>query len=103
MRILRLRLSVFVLISFCLLCSIGQNPIFDIFQNFDNITYFYQVSKTDIKLDGAKITNCGAECIVECSSKCAKNVKNQLGNILGESVRIKNCSSKTIVDVLVLV
>lgn len=99
MKILRLRLSILLLVSFCLLCVPNQNPVFD-YQNSSDITYFYYVCAKNIKLQNVVTTTCGQQTIVECKPQDAKSVKNQLGHILGESVRIKNCNKNSIVKLL---
>ena len=98
MKILRLRLAIFLLISFCLICIPNQNPVFD-YQGTD-VTYFYYVCAKDLKLENVTVTTCGEQSIVECKPYQAKNIKNQLGQILGESVRIKNCNNNTIGNIL---
>ena len=99
MRILRIRLAIFLLISFCLICVPTQSPVFD-FLNNENITYFYYVSAKDLKLKNAVVITCGEQSIVECKPNQAKSIKNQLGQILGESIRIKNCDKNVIDKIL---
>lgn len=99
MKILRARFAIFLLISFCLICVPNQIPVFS-FQNNDNITYFYYVCETDLKLENATVISCGAQSIVECNLRYAQSVKNQLGQIFGESVRIKNCDKHYIDNIL---
>ena len=99
MKILRLRLAIFLLISFCLICVPNQNPVFN-YHGADDITYFYYVCAKDLKLENVTVTTCGEQSIVECKPYQAKNIKNKLGQILGESIRIKNCDNNTIDDIL---
>lgn len=100
MRITRLRFSIFCLIAFCLLSVVNTKPVFDGLKNRENITYYFYVNQSNLKLSDANVTICGNASIVQCNAKNAVNIKNKLNCISGESVRLKKYSSKTLNDIL---
>ena len=88
MKFLWLRFTIFVLMSFCLFCVPSYKPVFNQFEVMPNVTYFYYTSQKNIDFKNATIIDCGSAYIVKCDILDAKNVKNNLDNVLGESVRI---------------
>ena len=95
MRITKLRFSVFCLMIFSVVCLPIQSIVFK-FDIKEDITYFFYTKKLDYQIQNANIVSNGNSSIVVCSLQNVRDVKSNLSDIYGESVRILNYSDATL-------
>ena len=88
------RLIIFCLISFSLFTIPISKPVFQNFENIEDITYYFYTN-SNVTFSNTNTIKCGNSFIISCGLNQAKEVKQTLTNVLGESVRIKNYTSKT--------
>ena len=99
MKFQNVKFSVFCLLFALIACVPVTSPVFATDGDFDTTYYFYVVNIENDLINCKTVENGGAY-IVECEKNDAKSVKHQLGNILGEGVRMKNLSQKSKCKVL---
>lgn len=98
MKIIRLRFAIFCLVLFCIVCLPINSPFFNLHPR-EQTNYYFYTSKLNFEIKNAQIVSNGNASIVVCDAKESKNVKSQLTNIYGESVRISNYSQNTLMQI----
>lgn len=93
----KIKFSIFCLVVFCLVSlPTSQIVLLGYVPNDSSIYSFYTTDNINT-INNATVVKNGNSSIVSCTSLNAKNVKQSLKNILGESVKINN-PSKDIID-----
>ena len=99
MKNIKVRFAVFCLLVIAVVALPVQSPVFK--KNYDNFTTYYFFAKTiNHKNPNAKYVKNGNAYVVSCKFEDAKEVKNGLFDVLGESIKVKNYSQTTKNDIL---
>lgn len=91
----RIKFSIFCLVVFAIVCLPLSKPVFKEYSNISNCQYTFYVSGSVDKINNATVTKNGNASVVSCSAEFSGNIKNQLSDILGESVCFYKPSQKT--------
>ena len=90
----KVRFSVFCLVVALIVCLPVSSPLFKE-KVCENMKYYFYAKDVILKSESAEYIKNGNSYIVCCSFDDASKVKKQLDGIMGESVRIINCSKNT--------
>ena len=85
----KLKFSIFCLVIFCVVCLPLTNCYFDKFATFQNVTYSFYTTSCNFEFSNASVVKNGNSAIVTCSGENAFDVKSQITNLLGESIKIE--------------
>ena len=94
-----LKFSLFCLIVVSIVIVPISSPIFKTKYN-EEITYFFYAKTVNKQVANAKYISSGNSYIICCDFNDATFVKKHIDDVIGESVRIKNCSLNSINKIL---
>lgn len=100
MRSHKIKFSIFCLVVFAIVCLPLNAPMLSNFASSENYSYTFYVSGEVQNIANANIVKNGSNSIVTCSGDNCRQVKQELNNILGETITLYNSTQSSFDKIL---